>query len=328
MSGGRGDSFHATEPTKRNCDYCKRFGRFAVKCGHNRRIRAGERDFCMSVFNNHDFAPVTVLGRVEGMEKMVLIDTGASSLVVRRTCFTSHYLITADCSVIQAQFSTTLTLQFCGLLCKQRFLVCEYITWDIILGVDFLRKNRALVDFSTSCVLVGRHVVPIATTVNSKCMGAVDASNQLPVIDKVSIGSHLDRQTRDRVVSALMEFREVFEDNGLPGRTRAVWHEIDTGDHKPIKQYPQRVPIHYRPELDKMIMEMLKQKVIKPSTSPWASPIVIVKKKDNSLRLWVDYRRLNAITKRDSFPLPRIDATLDALGRAQWFSTLDLASGY
>ncbi|TNN05036.1 Retrovirus-related Pol polyprotein from transposon 17.6, partial [Schistosoma japonicum] len=154
--------------------------------------------------------------------------------------------------------------------------------------------------FSTSCVLVGRHVVPIATTVNSKCIGTVDASNQPSKMDKVSIGSHLDRQTRDRVVSVLMEFREVFEKNGLPGRTRAVWHEIDTGDHKPIKRYPRRVAILYQPELDKMIKEMLKQKVIKPSTSPWASPIVLVKKKDNLLRLCVDYRRLNAITKRDS----------------------------
>ncbi|KAH8871863.1 Retrovirus-related Pol polyprotein from transposon 17.6 [Schistosoma japonicum] len=306
VSRGRSDSFHAAEPPNSS---------------------------------SHDFAPVTVLGRIEGMEKMMLIDTGASKSVVRRSFVSNikvplepasrrHHLITADGSVIQAQFSTILTLQFGGFLCKQRFLVCDYITWDIILGVDFLRKNRALVDFSTSCVLVGRHVVPIATTVKSKCIGTVDASNQPSVIEKVSIGSHLDRQTRERVVSVLMEFREVFEENGLPGRTRAVWHEIDTGDHKPIKQYPRRVPIHYQPELDKVIKEMLKQKVIKPSTSPWASPIVLVKKKDNSLRLCVDYRRLNAITKRDSFSLPRIDATLDVLGEAQWFSTLDLASGY
>ncbi|TNN13673.1 Transposon Ty3-G Gag-Pol polyprotein, partial [Schistosoma japonicum] len=76
-----------------------------------------------------------------------------------------------------------------------------------------------------------------------------------------------------------------------------------------------------------VIKDMLDKKIIVPSSSPWASPIVLVKKKDSSLRLCVDYRRLNAITKRDSFPLPRIDATLDALNGACWFSTLDLASG-
>ncbi|TNN17507.1 Gap-Pol polyprotein [Schistosoma japonicum] len=178
VSRGRSDSFHAAEPPNSS---------------------------------SHDFAPVTVLGRIEGMEKMMLIDTGASKSVVRRSFVSNikvplepasrrHHLITADGSVIQAQFSTILTLQFGGFLCKQRFLVCDYITWDIIFGVDFLRKNRALVDFSTSCVLVGRHVVPIATTVKSKCIGTVDASNQPSVIEKVSIGSHLDRQTRERVV--------------------------------------------------------------------------------------------------------------------------------
>ncbi|KAA3674480.1 uncharacterized protein DEA37_0007793 [Paragonimus westermani] len=81
-------------------------------------------------------------------------------------------------------------------------------------------------------------------------------------------------------------------------------------------------------QLNTMIQDMLNKRVIRPSISSWASPIVLVEKKDGSLRLCVDYRRLNAMTKRDSFPLPPIDTTLDALYGAKWFSTLDLASGY
>ncbi|GBM89597.1 Transposon Ty3-I Gag-Pol polyprotein [Araneus ventricosus] len=68
--------------------------------------------------------------------------------------------------------------------------------------------------------------------------------------------------------------------------------------------------------------------IIEESSGPWASPIVLVKKKDGSTRFCVDYRKLNEITKKDSYRLPRIDDTLDALNGSQWFTTLDLKSGY
>ncbi|KAA3670197.1 uncharacterized protein DEA37_0007786, partial [Paragonimus westermani] len=77
-----------------------------------------------------------------------------------------------------------------------------------------------------------------------------------------------------------------------------------------------------------MITDMLEKRIIRPSVSLWSSPTVLVRKKNGTLRLCVDYRKLNEITDKDSFPIPRIDATLDALHGAQWFSALDLASGY
>ena len=112
------------------------------------------------------------------------------------------------------------------------------------------------------------------------------------------------------------------------GSTNQVIHSIDTGDHPPIKQHPRRIPFALRSKVDTMVEEMLDQGVIKHSHSPWASPIVLVQKKDGSHRFCVDYRRLNSITKLDVYPLPRIDDTLDLLAHTRYFSTLDLASGY
>ncbi len=73
---------------------------------------------------------------------------------------------------------------------------------------------------------------------------------------------------------------------------------------------------------------MLADKVIRPSQSPWASPVVLVGKKDGSVRFCVDYRKLNLLTKKDVYPLPRIDDSLSALGAKQVYTTLDLTSGY
>lgn len=112
------------------------------------------------------------------------------------------------------------------------------------------------------------------------------------------------------------------------GHTDLVLHKVNTGDAAPIRQPPRRLPSQKKDEAHKAVTEMLQQGLIEPSASPWAAPIVLVRKKDGSWRFCVDYRRLNDVTKKDSYPLPRIDDTLDQLAGMQWFSTLDLKSGY
>src|ERR1700752_3098386 len=74
--------------------------------------------------------------------------------------------------------------------------------------------------------------------------------------------------------------------------------------------------------------KMLAQGAIRPSSSPWASPVVLVKKKDGKIRFCVDYRKLNDVTKKDKYPLFKIDEIMDHVSKAKWFTTMDLASGY
>ena len=103
---------------------------------------------------------------------------------------------------------------------------------------------------------------------------------------------------------------------------------IDTGDAPPRRQPVRRTPFAVRTEIARQLREMQSQGVIEPSSRPWASPVVLVRKKDGSLRFCIDYRHLNLVTKPDVFPLPRMDDLLDQLGQFKFFSTLDLASGY
>ena len=112
------------------------------------------------------------------------------------------------------------------------------------------------------------------------------------------------------------------------GCTTLMEHEVPVTDDIPVRQRYRRLPPSQYEQVKAHIQELLCSGVIRPSCSPYASPIVIVQKKDGSIRLCVDYRLLNAKTRKDAFPLPRIEESLDALGGAKWFSTLDLASGY
>ena len=112
------------------------------------------------------------------------------------------------------------------------------------------------------------------------------------------------------------------------GETDMVQMEILTGDTPPKRLPVRRTPFAVRGEIARQLREMQDNGVISPSASPWASLVVLVRKKDGTLRFCIDYRELNSVTKTDTFPLPRIDDLLDQLNMAKYFSTLNLGAGY
>ena len=111
-------------------------------------------------------------------------------------------------------------------------------------------------------------------------------------------------------------------------QTHLITMKIDTQGCAPISLKPYRVPFNKRKVINDQIDNMLEAKVIRPSRSPWSFPVVIVSKKDGGDRCCIDFRRLNAQTKRNSYPLGNIDDILSALGRSKVYSSLDLKSGY
>ena len=141
--------------------------------------------------------------------------------------------------------------------------------------------------------------------------------------------THLAEPELSSLRELLYSYHDVFilEDSDH-GYCDWIPHEINTEDSQPIKERTRRIPFHRRKALESLINQLQDKNIIRESSSPWAAPIVLVEKKDGSMRLCIDYRKLNAVTKPDAYPLPRVDDTLDSLAGCSLFSTLDLATGY
>ncbi|CAM4663832.1 unnamed protein product [Caretta caretta] len=107
-----------------------------------------------------------------------------------------------------------------------------------------------------------------------------------------------------------------------PGLTNLTVHQVETGLHPPIRCSAFGVTGKTDQDLEREVSDMLALGVIHPSSSPWASPVVLVPKKDGSIRFCVNYRKLNAITVSDAYPMPRPDELLDKPGGARYLTTM------
>lgn len=153
-------------------------------------------------------------------------------------------------------------------------------------------------------------------------------TSPLPGLADLAWPSLTDFQ-QQQAKSLLQKYSTAFSSGeGDLGCTSLIEHEIHLLDEAPVRQRYRRLPPSQYEAVKAHIQGLLDQGVVKQSSSPYSSPIVVVQKKDGSIRLCVDYRQLNAKTRKDAFPLPRIEESLDALTGASLFSTLDLASGY
>ena len=133
---------------------------------------------------------------------------------------------------------------------------------------------------------------------------------------------------KDKFYNLLINYSCIFATSDLNlGQMSKLRHFIETGNAAPVCQAVRRLPTARRKEVQDFLKKMQEKDVIQQSTSTWASAIVLVKKKDGSTHFCIDYHRLNEFTRKDVYPLPRIDSTLDTLAGSQWFSTLDLING-
>ena len=156
----------------------------------------------------------------------------------------------------------------------------------------------------------------------------------LPIGDKdrnidYLIGQHLTSDEKERLLSFLNKNSNLFARNlSELTRTNLITHKINTISDEPVRKAPYRASIKEKVAMESQINEMLSAGIIRESDSPYSAPVVMVKKPNGTLRTCIDYRGLNELTRKDSYPMQRIDDLMNALNGARLFSSLDMASGY
>ncbi|MCU7801257.1 MAG: reverse transcriptase, partial [gamma proteobacterium symbiont of Lucinoma myriamae] len=138
--------------------------------------------------------------------------------------------------------------------------------------------------------------------------------------------SHLSPSERQEITGLLYEYEHLFPD--VPSRTDKIFHDVDVGDSTPVKQHPYRMNPFKQEYLKNEVQYLLENDFIEPSKSDWSSPCVLVPKPDKTYRMCTDYRKVNSVTKTDSYPIPRIDDCIDKIGSAKYVTKFDLLKGY
>jgi hypothetical protein len=169
-------------------------------------------------------------------------------------------------------------------------------------------------------ILSIEQVVEDVPTGNS---GAPVIETPLPFASRIN--KDLGSEDRERTIALLSKYLRCFAASLHElGRSNLIQHKIDTGNRPPLHQPPYASAWRDRELIIDQTQKMLKDNGVLPSNSPWASPVVLVKKKGEEWRFCVDYRRLNAVTTKDVYPLPRIEDALSRMEGSRYFTILDM----
>lgn len=213
------------------------------------------------------------------------------------------------------------------------FLECALmnITCKASTKIPVTLRNTAdhSVTLPPRCVIGEVHAVQSAMPLS--VMQSVTTDPQMPS-EKLSFNlddSPMPEDWKQRISDQLNSIPEVFAVDELSlGHTTAVKHHIRLQDQTPFKERPRPIHPSDREAVKQHLRELLDAGIIRESESPFASPVVLVRKKNGKIRLCIDYRKLNTRTIKDAYALPNIEETFSALSGARWFSVMDLRSGY
>ena len=304
----------------------------------------------LNSINNTDLPLYTMV--CNGKKVDVLLDSGASCSYVSPSLASGCPVYTVSDREVETagghkfpiNRAVTLSINAAGLI-HDVFAYVLDTKFDLILGRDWIKRMKPVPNWDQDMWVINynhqqytlrpkfnRLVRDLTYLISHRQMNRLTKNNQVQdlfVCYSSMLPQGMEQSQHDKLQQFRQEYPEVFQDNlpGLPPH-RDIHHIIDTGDAEPINRPPYKMSPLELDELRKQLDELLALGFIQPSMSPWGAPVLFVRKKNGEMRLCVDYRALNQVTKRHSHPLPRIDECLERLSQAKYFSSIDLKSGY
>ncbi|XP_058768128.1 uncharacterized protein LOC131641848 [Vicia villosa] len=271
---------------------------------------------------------------------ITIIDTGATHCFIAADCIKRLGLVLSSMNgemVVEVPAKGLVTTSLVCLKCplsifNRNFavdLVCSPLSgMDVILGMNWLEYNYVHINCYNKTVRFSSAEEEEAGLVSPKQFRQLlkEGAEMFSLMATLSI----ENQTIINELQVVREFPEVFPDEipDVPPE-RDVEFAIDlVPGTRPVSMAPYRMSASELAELKKQLEDLLEKKFVRPSVSPWGAPVLLVKKKDGSMRLCVDYRQLNKVMINNRYPLPRIDDLMDQLVGASVFSKIDLRSGY
>ncbi|XP_058726068.1 uncharacterized protein LOC131597384 [Vicia villosa] len=271
---------------------------------------------------------------------ITIIDTGATHCFIAADCVERLGLVLSSMNgemVVEVPAKGTVTTSLVCLRCPLSIfgrdfavdLVCLPLSGlDVILGMNWLEYNYVHINCYNKSVRFSTAEEEEASLVSPKQLRQL-LKEEVKMFSLMATLSMENQAIIDELL-VVREFPEVFPDEipDVPPE-REVEFGIDlVPGTRPVSMAPYRMSASELAELKKQLEELLEKKFVRPSVSPWGAPVLLVKKKDGSMRLCVDYRQLNKVTIKNKYPLPRIDDLMDQLVGASVFSKIDLRSGY
>lgn len=299
----------------------------APRGGSSPKVKSSQRAICAAIAipgYDTEIECTTVNVRVNGYSTVALVDSGSSITAIRgpfvqllrlqkKRAPSLNVTFGDNIATASADAMVCATLAIGGYVSNVWFRVLEDLAFDVILGTNWLRRHSVNCSWSKNLV----HL-PFGESVPMLLMRAPKP-----------VQLNMAMRQPDGIAIVLNRYPHAFAANPkCPGHIDFVQHRIDTGDRPPIKVHPYRRSPAERERIREEVRRMKADGIIVESKSPYAAQPNLTEKKSGEVRFCVDYRLLNDDTLKDSYPMPRVDDCLDRLGKAKFFTTLDLASGY